>query len=91
MHRLHVLLSLLFNYIIVHGHTSRDLLASTIISIPKYVRSSLCRSDNYRGISLFNAISKVFDSVIIYLGDDFYIQLKCNLDLNKIILLFYAA
>ena len=49
-------LSLLFNYMIVYGHTPRDLLASTIISIPNDMRASLCNSDNYRGISLFNAI-----------------------------------
>ena len=51
-HRLHVFLSLLFNCKIVHGHTPKDLLAFTIISIPKDMRVSLCKSDNYRGISL---------------------------------------
>ena len=60
-HCLHVFLSLLLNCMIVHGHTPKDLLASTIISIPKDMRASLCKSDNYRGISLFNAICKVFD------------------------------
>ena len=70
-HRLYVLLSLLFNCMIVHGHTPKDLLASTIISIPKDMRASLCKSDNYRGISLFNAICKVFDYVIMYLCDEF--------------------
>ena len=55
----------------IHGHTPKDLLASTIISIPKDMRASLCRSDNYRGISLFNAICKVFEYVIMYLCDDF--------------------
>ena len=59
-HRLHVFLSLLFNCMIVHGHIPKDLLVSTIISIPKDMRASLCKSDNYRGISLFNAICKVF-------------------------------
>ena len=56
---------------IVHGHTPKDLLASTVISIPKDMRASLCKSDNYRGISLFNAICKVFDYVIMYLCDEF--------------------
>ena len=32
------------------GHTPRDLLASTIISIPTDMRASLCRSNNYKGI-----------------------------------------
>ena len=57
-HRLHVFLSLLFNCMIVHGHTPKDLLPSTIISITKDTRTSLCKSGNYRGISLFNAICK---------------------------------
>ena len=91
MEKLHVFLSLLFNCMIVHRHTRKDVLASTTISIPKDMRASLCKSYNYRGISLFNAICKVFDYVIMYLCDDFYIHLNCNLDLNKIIPLFYAV
>ena len=59
-----------------NGHTPRDLLSSTIIPIPKDMREPLCKSDNYRGISLFSAIWKVFDYVIMYLCDDFYIHLK---------------
>ena len=35
------------------------------------MRASLCKSDNYRGISLFDAICKVFDYVIMYLCDEF--------------------
>ena len=54
------------------GTYPKNLLASTIISIPKDMRASLCKSDNYRGISLFNAICKVFDYVIMYLYDDFF-------------------
>ena len=50
---------------IVHGHTPKDLLTSTIIFIPKDMRASLCKSDNYRGISFFNAICKVFDCVFM--------------------------
>ena len=69
--RLHVLLSLLFNLMLMHGYTPVDLLQSSIISIPKDLKASLCNSNNYRGISLFNAICKVFDYVIIYLCSDF--------------------
>ena len=48
------------------------------------MRVLLCKSDNYRGISLFNAIWKVFDYVIVYLCEDFiYIYIsECHLDLN---------
>ena len=69
---------------ILHGHTPRDLLASTTKYITKDMRASLCKSDNYRGISLFNSICNVFDTIL-------YIHLKCNLDLNKIISLFCAV
>ena len=40
------------------------LLKSTIVSIPKDPKVSLSNSDNYRGISLFNCICKLFDNVI---------------------------
>ena len=59
--RLHVLLSLLFNLMLMHGYTTVDLLHSSIISILKDLKASLCNGNNYRGISLFNAICKVFD------------------------------
>ena len=38
---------------------------STIVSIPKEKSASLAKSDNYRGISLFNSINKLYDYVII--------------------------
>ena len=56
---------------LIHGYTLVDLLQSSIISIPKDLKASLCNSNNYRGIFLFNAICKVFDYVIIYLCSDF--------------------
>ena len=83
---------------ILHGHTPRDLLASTIISIPKDMRASLCKSDNYRGISLINAICKVFDYETMYLCDDFvytsemqfgfkqnYSTVLCSLMYNEVV------
>ena len=68
--RLRVLLSLLFNAMIVHGHYPTELLKSTIVSIPKDNTASLSNSDNYRGISLFNSIHKLFDYVIIDICGD---------------------
>ena len=67
---LNVLLSLLFRAIVIYGHYLRNLLVSTIISIPEDLKSSLCNVDNYRSISLFNSIAKVFDYVIIELCND---------------------
>ena len=48
-----------------HGHTHADLLKSTIVSIPKDNKKSLSGSDNYRGISLFNSLGKLFDHIIL--------------------------
>ena len=64
-HRLYILLSLLYNLMFYHGHTPADLLKSTIVSIPKDNKKSLSSSDNYRGISLFNSLSKLFDHIIL--------------------------
>ena len=55
-HRLHVLLRLLYNIMLLHGYTPTDLLKSSIISIPKDVHVSLSNIDNYRGIALFNQL-----------------------------------
>ena len=49
-HCLHVFLSILFNVMITHGYNARDLRISSILSIPKDMKSSLTSSDNYRGI-----------------------------------------
>ena len=66
-HRLHVLLSLLYNLMLSHGYTPTDLLKSSIISIPKDVQVSLSNIDNYRGIALFNCICKLYDNVTLFL------------------------
>jgi len=63
--KLYRILCILFNCMVIHGHTANDLLYSTIISIPKNLRASLCSSDNYRGIALCSSICKVLDLVIL--------------------------
>ena len=68
--RLHVYLSMLFNAMLSHGYYPNELLKSTIISIPKDRTASLSNSDNYRGISLFNCLCKLFDYVIIQLSGE---------------------
>ena len=60
-HRLNVILSILFNSMMSHGYYPKELLKSTIISIPKDRSASLSNSDNYRGISLFNSMCTLFD------------------------------
>ena len=61
----YIYLSLLFNCMLGHGYNAGELIRSSIISIPKDVTASICNNDNYRGISLFNSISKLYDYVIL--------------------------
>ena len=63
--QLHVVLSMLFNTMLIYGYTPSFLLKSTILSIPKDYKPSLSSRDNYRGISLFNY--KLNDNVISHL------------------------
>ena len=58
---------------LTHGHYLTELLKSTLIYIPKDTTASLSTSDNYRGISLFNSISKLFDYVIIFICEDTFV------------------
>ena len=82
-HRLNVLLSLVFNTMISHGYTPTVLLKSTIVSILKDNKAFLSNSDNYRGISLFNSINKLFDHVILYLYKDNFNHLIFNFDIKR--------
>ena len=58
---------MLFNTMLIHGYTPSVILKSTILPIPKDYKTSLSSSDNYRGISLFNCICKLYDHVILHL------------------------
>ena len=66
-HRFHVMICLLFNTMLILGYTPDDLLKVSNISIPKDSTASLTTGGNYRGISLFNALCKLFDNVILLL------------------------
>jgi hypothetical protein len=58
-------ISNLIELMISHGYTPTILSQSHIISIPKDRRGDLQSSDNYRGISLCNALCKVIDLWIL--------------------------
>jgi len=58
-------LSLLLNAMLSHGHTPSIINIGTIISIPKDLRGDICSSDNYRGIALSSAISKLMEIILI--------------------------
>ena len=64
------MLCVLFNPMLTHGYYPKELVKSTIISIPKDKSIGLSKSINYRGISLFNSINKLFDNVFIDLCGD---------------------
>jgi len=49
----------------IHGFTPDIFLHSAIISIPKDAKGNLSTSCNYRGISLFNSLCKLFDIIIL--------------------------
>ena len=55
---------------LTHGYYPKELVKSTIISIPKDKSASLSKSTNYRVIFLFNSINKLFDYIIIDLCGD---------------------
>ena len=50
---------------LTHGHNPSQLLNIVVKSIPKDMRGSLHSSNNYRGISLCNALCKLIDLIII--------------------------
>ena len=52
-----------------HGYNANDLIFSYIISIPKYMKYYISSGTNYRGISLFNAMGKVFEHAIFSISN----------------------
>ena len=49
---------------ILRGYSADELRQSVLVSIPKDARGDLLASDNYRGIALCSALSKVIDHII---------------------------
>ena len=60
-----MLLSIVMSSMVVHGYNAKDLLTSTVISIPKNTRGDMSHSDNYRGISMCNCTCKLFDVILM--------------------------
>ena len=55
----------MLNYMITHGHSPENLLEALLVSIPKDLRGNMLASDNYRGIALCSALTKVIDYIFI--------------------------
>ena len=57
----------------MHGYSTKDLITSSIISIPKDVNPSISTNNNYREITLFNYICKVIEYAVKHIcGKLFY-------------------
>ena len=64
-HRFYVIFNALLNSMLIHGHSPDEFISSVLVSIPKDTRGNLLTSDNYRGIALCSALSKVVDYFIL--------------------------
>ena len=60
-----VIVGMLRNAMLTHDHNPSQLLNIVVKSIPKDMRGSLHSSNNYRGISLCNALCKLIDIILI--------------------------
>jgi len=63
--KLHVLLSLLFNAIIIHGHIPQSLMDTIIVPLVKDKKGNLNTKDNYRPLAITCIISKIFEILIL--------------------------
>ena len=63
-HRLIVVLSLLFNCMLIHGITPDQLMLGIMSPLIKDARKSQQESDNYRSLTIGTCISKIFERVI---------------------------
>ena len=59
------LIALLITTSRIHGHMPEDMLLASIASIPKDTCGNMCAGDNYRGIALSSALSKISDIIIL--------------------------
>ncbi len=64
-HRLSVLITVVFNAIIIHGISPESMLIHTMIPIPKAKMQVICKSDKFRAITLSSIFTKVLDWVIL--------------------------
>lgn len=64
-HKLFIMLSLVYNAMIVHGVSPSLFLTGLMIPIPKDRKKSLCSSDNYRAIALNSILCKILDTIFI--------------------------
>ena len=64
-HRLHVLLSLLFNSMMIHGVAPEKMILGTMSPLIKDPRKTQQSSDNYRSLTIGTSMSKIFDMILL--------------------------
>ncbi len=64
-HSLFVMLTLIYNTILVHGLSPDSMILGTMVPCPKNKRQSMADSNNYRAITLSRIIGKMLDWVIL--------------------------
>ena len=69
-HRLHVLLSLLFNSMLIHGVAPEEMILGTMSPLIKDPRKTKQCSDNYRSLTIGTSISKIFDMILLKKDSD---------------------
>ncbi len=62
---LYVLLTIVFNTMLIHGVSLDSMILGTMVPIPNNKKKSVCNSDNYRAIVLSSIIGKILDWVIL--------------------------
>ena len=60
-----MLLTLVFNSMLVHGLSSDSMFVATMVPIPKDRRQLVCASDNFRAITLISIVGKLLDILIL--------------------------
>ena len=86
--KLFTVLSIMFNAMLTHGFNPDDLLQSTIISIPKDSRGSMC---SIIGAFLFLIVYANYRIMFLFIHTKIvYKHVICNLVLSQIIRLYYV-
>ena len=58
--KLHVLLTLLINAVIIHGHIPSNIMDCILVPLVKHKKGNLCETDNYQLLDITCIPSKVF-------------------------------
>ena len=63
--KVHVLLSLLFNAMIIHGHLPSSFMDSIIVPLVKDKKGDITSVENYRPLAITSVASKIFEIILL--------------------------